>query len=168
MAATVAIDPTQERFAEIGRRLLDALGVRDATQSAYWLRVREESERKLDAALIELVDVIVFARLEVSSRDEAAFRNLDLLCDCLRIAGRLPMDRLSSYLVGQIRTLIVAHPELEARLPSDLADAVYTVRIPPLAYLRSMWSLFWSAIRHPLSDTTIDLSTGRVLYRTAS
>jgi hypothetical protein len=39
------------------------------------------------------------------------------------------------------------------------------IRIPWWAYLRSMWNLFWSAIRHPFSETTIDLSTGRVLYR---
>jgi hypothetical protein len=47
-----------------------------------------------------------------------------------------------------------------------LADEVLIIRIPPIAYLRAMWNLFWSAIRHPLSETTIDLSTGRVLYRT--
>jgi hypothetical protein len=50
-------------------------------------------------------------------------------------------------------------------LPEPIGEAVCTVRIPPLAYLRAMGNLFWSAIRHPLSETTIDLSTGRVLYR---
>lgn len=48
--------------------------------------------------------------------------------------------------------------------PAD--DDAVVVRVPPLAYLRAMANLFWSAIRHPLSETTIDLSTGRVLYRT--
>jgi len=28
-----------------------------------------------------------------------------------------------------------------------------------------MWNLFWSGIRHPWRETTIDLTTGRVLYR---
>jgi hypothetical protein len=42
------------------------------------------------------------------------------------------------------------------------------IRISPRAYLLAMWNLFWSAIRHPFSETTIDLSTGRVLYRTCA
>lgn len=35
--------------------------------------------------------------------------------------------------------------------------------IPWLGYLRSIWTLFWTAIRHPLTTTAIDLSTGRVV-----
>lgn len=62
-----------------------------------------------------------------------------------------------------MRTMLVAWPELE--LPEGIRDTVLTVRIPPLAYLRAMFNLFWSAVRHPRSETTIDLSTGRVLYR---
>ncbi len=62
-----------------------------------------------------------------------------------------------------------AIPRIDDRLPlgeqSDTESAVFVVRIPPLAYLLAMTNLFWSAIRHPLSETTIDLSTGRVLYR---
>jgi hypothetical protein len=65
-----------------------------------------------------------------------------------------------------LRTMTTMWPEYELTTPDDIAGFVWTVRIPPLAYLRSMLSLFWSAIRHPLSETTIDLSTGRVLYRT--
>lgn len=42
-------------------------------------------------------------------------------------------------------------------------DAI-VIRIPWWAYLRTMWNLFWSCILHPLSETAIDLSTGRVLY----
>lgn len=64
------------------------------------------------------------------------------------------------------RSILIDRPELNLDLPPDLVKVVWTVRIPPLAYLRAMVNLFWSAIRHPLSETTIDLSTGRVLYRT--
>ena len=53
----------------------------------------------------------------------------------------------------------------EPILPESRSEAVETIRIPPFAYLRAMGNLFWSSIRHPLSETTIDLSTGRVLYR---
>jgi hypothetical protein len=64
-----------------------------------------------------------------------------------------------------LRVLAIAWPELELRVPDDLAVFVWTVRIPRWAYLRAMLNLFLSAIRHPMSETTIDLSTGRVLYR---
>lgn len=33
----------------------------------------------------------------------------------------------------------------------------------PLAYLRAIWTLFWSSIRRPWTTTAIDLSTGEVL-----
>ncbi|VTT98249.1 unnamed protein product [Gemmataceae bacterium] len=69
-------------------------------------------------------------------------------------------------LVDLIRFVLVAKPELELGLAEDLEAVVWTVRISPRAHLRAMWNLFWSAILHPLSNTTIDLSTGRVLYRT--
>jgi hypothetical protein len=37
------------------------------------------------------------------------------------------------------------------------------VKITPLAYLRSMWLILWSAFRHPLTTTVIDLETGRIV-----
>jgi hypothetical protein len=64
-----------------------------------------------------------------------------------------------------LRTMIVAWPDLELEPPEVLAEWVWRVRIPPSAYLRACATLFWNAVRHPLSETTIDLSTGRVLYR---
>jgi hypothetical protein len=39
------------------------------------------------------------------------------------------------------------------------------IAIPPLAFLRSMWALAWGAIRHPFSDTIVDLSTGEAVHR---
>lgn len=46
-----------------------------------------------------------------------------------------------------------------SRQDSDL------VRIPPLAFLRSMVTIFWSALRHPFQITEVDLSTGKVVRR---
>ena len=53
--------------------------------------------------------------------------------------------------------------QFSTQYPQPAADESLTVRIPALIYLRAMVNLFWSAIRHPLSETTIDLNTGRVL-----
>jgi len=72
------------------------------------------------------------------------------------------IDRLTALM----RTVAVVWAELGLETPGAIYEAVWTIRVPPLAYLRAMWTLFWSAIRHPLSDATIDLSTGRLLYRT--
>jgi hypothetical protein len=65
-----------------------------------------------------------------------------------------------------MRTWILYRPEVLACLSPTVHAAVSDFRIPWWANLRSMWNIFWSAIRHPFSETTIDLSTGRVLYRT--
>jgi hypothetical protein len=57
--------------------------------------------------------------------------------------------------------------ELWELVLADHYDAEFdpiVIHIPWWAYLRTMWNLFWSCILHPLSETTIDLSTGRVLY----
>lgn len=39
------------------------------------------------------------------------------------------------------------------------------VKIPLRGYLRTMAAIAWNALRHPLSTTTIDLLTGRVIAR---
>lgn len=72
----------------------------------------------------------------------------------------------SERLAGFMRTMVLTWQEYELNAPPELYEAVWAVRISSVAYLRAMWNLFWSAIRHPRSETTIDLSTGRVLYRT--
>jgi hypothetical protein len=76
------------------------------------------------------------------------------------------LDTLIGRLREVIRLMVVSLPELDLTVPDRLHADIWTFRIPPLAYLRAMWNLWWSAVRHPLSETTIDLSTGRVLYRT--
>lgn len=76
------------------------------------------------------------------------------------------LDDLIDQLIDQMRYVIVSHPEWDLAVPDHLSAVVWTFRIPTLSYLRAMANLFWSSIRHPLSETTIDLSTGRVLYRT--
>ncbi|HMC65526.1 MAG TPA: hypothetical protein VKI65_11365 [Gemmataceae bacterium] len=37
------------------------------------------------------------------------------------------------------------------------------IYISPLAFLRSMLAIAWSAFRHPFSTTVIDLATGEVI-----
>lgn len=83
-----------------------------------------------------------------------------------RHALRSAMDAKRRELIELLRTLQIGHADKELSLPDDLRLVVWTVRIPWWAYLRSMWTMYWSAILHPLSETTIELSTGRVLYRT--
>jgi len=68
-------------------------------------------------------------------------------------------------LVELVRAVLVSRPDVVLPLSPRAERRVFTVRVSPVAYLRAMWNLFWSAIRHPFSETTIDLSTGRVLYR---
>ena|SRR5437868_4538090 len=46
---------------------------------------------------------------------------------------------------------------------SSLEDRQHRVYISPGAYLRGMWSLLWTAFRHPLTTTYIDATSGRVL-----
>lgn len=65
-----------------------------------------------------------------------------------------------------VRLFVLTWPDLASRLSPEQLETVFAFRIPWWAYLRAMWNLLWSCIRHPLSETTIDLSTGRVLYHT--
>lgn len=44
-----------------------------------------------------------------------------------------------------------------------LGQSPKQVRISPLAFLRSVLAIAWSAFRSPFTTTTIDLSTGRVI-----
>jgi hypothetical protein len=50
-------------------------------------------------------------------------------------------------------------------MTSDEPAGVERIRIGPLAFLKSMLAIAWNAFRHPLSHTTIDLSTGKVIRR---
>lgn len=68
-------------------------------------------------------------------------------------------------LAGLMRTMAVFWGTADVSHSDDIAREVWTIRIPWRGYLRAMLNLLWSAVRHPLSETTIDLSTGRVLYR---
>jgi hypothetical protein len=44
-------------------------------------------------------------------------------------------------------------------------EAEQPISIPAWAYLRSMAAVAWSAFRHPLETTEIDLTTGRIVAR---
>lgn len=110
----------------------------------------------------------IFERKDSQAATFRAFLPL-LPCGLLREVNSeivAELELLSAQWKELMRYVVVAAPEWELTVPEHLAAKVWTVRIPPLAHLRAMWNLFWSALRHPLSNTTIDLSTGRVLYRT--
>lgn len=49
--------------------------------------------------------------------------------------------------------------------PNSSQDTEELAVIPPLAYLRAMLMMIWETFRHPLSTSTIDLATGRVVDR---
>jgi hypothetical protein len=59
----------------------------------------------------------------------------------------------------------VACRPAEPELPGE-PEPLTPVFISPLALLRSMLAILWSALRHPFSTTTIDLATGKVIART--
>jgi tetrahydrodipicolinate N-succinyltransferase len=51
-----------------------------------------------------------------------------------------------------------------ANVTKDDDDVIEdVVRISPGAYLRTMAQIAWNAIRHPMSTTTIDMETGKVV-----
>lgn len=116
----------------------------------------EVVEKEGPASLFDMLCVAVRGCISVA-REQTALGDMGTI---LRRAN------VPTLFIDRTRLMLVEYPEFVDRVPADLEDVLLTVRISPLAYLRSMWSLFWSAIRHPLSNTTIDLSTGRVLYRT--
>jgi hypothetical protein len=60
----------------------------------------------------------------------------------------------------------VARPHESGRL-ATVAESEETmiIHVSALAYLRTMWSLLWTAFRHPFTTTYIDAATGKVLDR---
>lgn len=129
----------------------DALDVR----KQFWTVLCQALRNAIDGQALAHRALAAGGVVRRSAVGLAYFRDLDRLC-------AVANDRY----VELIRLVLVENPEWELEVPADLESIVWTVRISPLAYLRAMWNLFWSAIRHPFLDTTIDLSTGRVLYRT--
>jgi hypothetical protein len=49
------------------------------------------------------------------------------------------------------------------RAETQAATPAEVIYIPPGAYLRAMWNLAWTAFLRPFTDTTIDLSTGKII-----
>jgi len=113
-------------------------------------------------ALQNLLSAQTHARRELETGEVAKLSAVGM--DYYRDVDRFSTAAISRC-VELARLVLVENPEWGLTLPGDLDPIVWTVRISPLAYMRTMWNLFWSALRHPFSNTTIDLSTGRVLYR---
>ena len=53
-------------------------------------------------------------------------------------------------------------PQLDAGTAIQ-SDEPIVVHVSAVAYLRTMWSLLWTAFRHPLTTTYIDAATGEVI-----
>ncbi len=83
----------------------------------------------------------------------------------LKKALRRRINVILEQSIRILRIVVVYYPAMLEFLTQEVRARVLTYRISWWAYLRSMGNLFWSAIRHPLSETTIDLSTGGVMYR---
>jgi hypothetical protein len=54
-------------------------------------------------------------------------------------------------------------PSLSFTGTTNNADEAECIRITLGAYLRSIWTLFWTAFLHPFTTTVIDLTTGKPL-----
>lgn len=157
-----------------------------ADQRSESLAALKEQIATIDAKLASIEDQVTSRVMAEAGRIDpgATKQTWDTLCGHLRYllgstesiqalpssrAKRLAVAASEEYvdrMAAVIRTLVISWSELDLAVPDDLAPVVWTVRIPPLAYFRAMVTLFWAAVRHPMSETTIDLSTGRVLYRT--
>jgi hypothetical protein len=138
--------------------------IRDTMERAYGVIATELIERPQPDTESEACELLatsldfVFEQIEFVQRFGTADATL-----ARQFVGRAEatLDRL----VELVRAVLVSRPDVALPFSPRAERRVFTVRVSPLAYLRAMWNLFWSAIRHPFSETTIDLSTGRVLYR---
>ncbi len=61
------------------------------------------------------------------------------------------------------RALVMNSEISEVRTVAPSDGTADVIRISPLAFLRSMFALLWTAFRHPLSTTYIDVTTGDIL-----
>ena len=59
--------------------------------------------------------------------------------------------------------VVYIHHGGEENLEQQRQGGFEIARISPLAYFRSMWTLFIACIFHPFNPAAIDLSTGRAL-----
>ena len=50
------------------------------------------------------------------------------------------------------------------QMPPDTEMEPVVIHIGVLAYLRTMWAIFWTAFRYPFRTTYIDAATGEILY----
>lgn len=86
------------------------------------------------------------------------YRDYRFRVEAWRVARRRIVDLMrTTRAVSEVEGLEV---------DSDLADEYRTVHIPAAGYIRSMLTLAWESIRHPMSECTIDLETGKVVART--
>jgi hypothetical protein len=126
--------------------------------------VRDEVEVDV-SEMVRQTEIALLGRL-ANARELDELRPVTELQTELQKVVRGTIDGAVEQMVRLLRIGVVYYPATLHLLTPEVRSLVMTSRIPWWAHLQSMWNLFWSAIRHPLSETTIDLSTGRVLYRT--
>jgi hypothetical protein len=54
-------------------------------------------------------------------------------------------------------------PNTERQASSDEGEEIMIVHVSFLAYVRTMWSLLWTAFRYPFTTTYIDVASGAVI-----
>jgi hypothetical protein len=104
-------------------------------------------------------DLPAWQRAAVALEHLLLFRDIKLW-DCLRWAGFWGFTSLFLLHGRGWRTLWWAYYRRSARFRWAAGDP-NVIYISPRAYMRAMCTLAWTAFRHPLTTTVIDLSTGR-------
>jgi hypothetical protein len=58
----------------------------------------------------------------------------------------------------------IAIPQTSDRPSADqVDDEPIVIKIGAVAFLRTMWSILWTAFRHPMTTSYIDVTTGEVV-----
>lgn len=133
-------------------------------ENVFHSSIRDEVEVEV-AEMVRQTEIALIGRL-ANAREQDSLRPVTGLQTELQKVVRGTIDGAVEQMVRLLRIGVVYYPATLELLSPETRKVVRTFHTPWGSYLRSMWNLFWSAIRHPLSETTIDLSTGRVRYRT--
>jgi hypothetical protein len=75
------------------------------------------------------------------------------------------LGELRETVADIMRAIRLTCPEVDLEVKEAAIEDYSTIRIPPLGYLKSVWAVFWNAVRHPFTETDINLYTGEVMAR---
>ena len=94
-----------------------------------------------------------------------------LLADAARVPSGFLTTHFHSRVLPPIETngspFENAAAEPQHALPNATAesDDIEVINVGALAFLGTMWSILWTAFRHPLTTSYIDVATGEVMER---